>query len=217
MEPKYLPLSKSQPSAQQNTGTHDQRQLDQVRAAHIGPGRHVKVDLTDVLRAAAGSHVSTAELGAFLAWRVHGILKTSFHAEGVDVSEWLDPEVIVEPSLDRARSGLTTLMARTRSNLVATISKNDKVENAVALVDWRSLEVLCTLARKGLETKLMFAEFAPRDEFSRDEARKLSQVEIHRPLLNRQSVRNRRMMLRKFSAEEIQSELPQEEQTSLEM
>ena len=62
----------------------------------------------------------------------------------------------------------------------------------------------------------MFAEFAPSDEFSQDEARALSRIEIHRPLPNRQSVGNRRMMLRKFSSEEAQSELAEQEQTSLE-
>jgi hypothetical protein len=212
MEPKTLPVSGPQPAAQQ-------QQRDQMRSASKSPGTYVKVDLKDALRAAIATsgHASTEELGAFLANSVHGILKTSFHAEGIDVSEWLDPEVIVEPSLDKARSGLTALMARTKSNLVATISKNDKVENAVALIDWRSLEVLCTLARKGLETKLMFAEFAPSDAFSPDEAQELSRIEIHRPLPNRQSVGNRRMMLRKFSSEGVQSERTKERQTPLEM
>ena len=126
----------------------------------------------------------------------------------MDVSKWQVPEVIVEPSLDKARSGLTRLMARTKLNLIATISKNDKVENAVALIDWRSLEVLCTLAEKGSETMQTFAKFAPSDEFSQEEARQLSRLEIHRPLPNRQSVESRRKMLRRFSLEKASPELP---------
>ena len=212
MEPKYLQHSETQPSTEQNIGSHDQQQQqrNQMRSAFKSP------NLKDVLKAATSNHASTEALGAFLAHRVHGILRRSFHTEGVDVSGWLDPEIIVEPSLDKARSGLTNLMTRTKSNLVATISKNDKVENAVMLVDWRSLEVLCMLAQKGLETKLMFAEFAPSDAFLPDEAQELSRIEIHRPLPNRQSVENRRMMLRKFSSEEVQSGLAEEQQTSLE-
>jgi len=167
--------------------------------------------LTEVLEATVSHHGSTAELGAFLTRRVHGLLKASFQAEGLDVSKWLEPEIIVEPSLDKARSSLTSLMARTKSNLIATISRNDKVESAVALVDWRSLEVLCSLAQIGSEAKLTFAEFAPSEKFSGDEARKLSEVEIHRPLPNRQSVASRRMMLQKFSPAPGTPELSQED------
>ena len=39
-------------------------------------------------------------------------------------------------------------------------------------------------------------------------------MEFHRPLPNRQSIGNGRMVLRKFSSEEAESELAEEQQTS---
>jgi hypothetical protein len=113
---------------------------------------------------------------------------------------WSKPAPFVEPSLDKARTHLPSLMKRTKENLVTTITRNDRVENAVVLVDWRALEALCNFAEYALETMRTFGEPAG-DPFSPEEAKQLSRVGIHRPLPNRQAAAARRKAAKRFAEE----------------
>ena len=186
-----------QPQQRQDTMRQQQQMMHQ---------QQIDSSLKKILARYASVHQSTAELSEFLTQRIRDIFRAVLQTEGIGVSGWDKPEVIVEPSLDKARAQLPSLMARAKENLIATITKNDKVENAVVLVEWQALETLCTLAQRGLDTMQKFGESTSHGEFSRDEAERLSRVEIHRPILHRQSVADRRDALRKL-APEVRSEL----------
>jgi hypothetical protein len=163
-----------------------------------GDTASVEMPFQELLAQNVSRHKTMDELSSFLTWRIHALLRRLFRRTPY---AWSTPDVLVEPSFDRARSQLSSLMTATKENLIATITKNDKVDNAVALVDWRALEVLCSLAERGLEATQKFGEFAAYDKFSSEEALQLSQVDVHRPLAVRQTVAERREALRKFSME----------------
>src|SRR5258707_7218001 len=120
--------------------------------------------LKALLAANVREHKSPSELADLLTWRVHHLLRRLFS------TTWADPIAIVEPSLDKARARLPALVARAKENLIVTITKNDKVENAVALIDWRVLEVICSLAQRGLESAQKFGELSADETFSAMEA-----------------------------------------------
>lgn len=181
--------------------------------ALFGPweGQRRFASLKELLAQSTLKHDSTAELSNALTLRVHDILREWLEAEGVKISKLAAPEVITEPSLDRARSHLPALMASAKENLVATISKNDKVDNAVALIDWRALEILCLIARRTLDSTHKFSEFAAMDEFSSSDAKQLTSIELHKPLPYRQSVAERREALRTLSVQNEESPAEAEE------
>jgi hypothetical protein len=167
------------------------------RGSVFGMTRH-PASLKELLDETTLAHGSTVELSSFLTLGIHGILRDLFHSEGVNISEGT-PAVITELSLDKARTRLPNLMTLARQNLVATITKNNKVDNAVALVDCRALEILCALARMGLESTRKYDEFAPLDVFTPAEAEELARLDIHKPLPNRQTIAERREARRTFS------------------
>jgi hypothetical protein len=155
------------------------------------------IGLDEFLNVCTSDHQSTAELSQSLTSRLHSILTEWARAGGVSGETWDKPDSFVEPSVDKARAHLPGLMKRTKQNLVTTITRNDRVEDAVVLVDWRALEALCDLAECGLETMRTFGE--PSGEtFSPEEAKQLSRVEIHQPLPNRQTAAERRAAVKKF-------------------
>lgn len=159
------------------------------------------VSLKELLTRCAYDHDSISELSGSLVSDVHGILRASFQTAGLRISEWKSPEVIAEPSFDKARAQLSSLMTQAKDNLLATITRNDKVEDAVVLIDWQALEVLCSLARKGLQSARKFGDFAPLETFTQEEAEQLARLDIHKPLSGRRSVAQRREVLNAFREE----------------
>ena len=204
---KPAPQVQNTKQQQQSFIAAQERQMSMVRARQAdvwpsGEGRLLlksgdrPFSMKELLARFAHNHDSTSQLCHSLTWGVHEILRDSFRSEGLDISEWRNPHVVAEPSFDKARSRLSTLMTLARDNLVATISKNDKVDNAVVLIDWKALEVLCSLARKGLELAQKFGDFAPMDEFTQSEAEELARLNIHKPLPTRQTAAARRAAMR---------------------
>ena len=146
-------------------------------------------------------HGSVSDLSQSLVSDVDGIFRDTCRSMGVDISDWRSPDVLCEPRFDQARSQLSNLMTGVRNNLVATIAKNNKLENAVVLLDWEAAELLLLLARKALQSEQRFGDFGRTETFTQEEAEQLARLEIHKPLSVRQLVAERRAALRAFAHE----------------
>jgi DNA-binding response OmpR family regulator len=146
-------------------------------------------------------HDSVSDLSHSLVCDVDDIFRNTCRSIGLDISDWRSPDVLCEPRFDQARSQLSNLMTRVRDNLIATIAKNNKVENAVVLLDWQAAELLLFLARKALQSEQRFGDFERTETFTQEEAEQLARLEVHKPLSVRQSVAERRAALRAFADE----------------
>jgi hypothetical protein len=139
----------------------------------------------------AATHASTTELGAYLTGRVRELIGQALREQGHMLGEPLEPTTVVECSYDRARARLAGLMSSARENLVATITKRDSIDDAIALMYWPALDFILNLAEKGLSGEQKFGDLVT-ERVPADEAATFTTLDIHRPLAYRQAVAERR-------------------------
>ncbi|CAM3783007.1 Hypothetical protein HVIM_02618 [Roseomonas mucosa] len=150
-----------------------------------------KVSVAEFVHIQASTPSSPDELARSLADRVRQVITGLAVRVGLEpVSEEKDAAPLTEATVERARAALPRLMSGTRESFVSVISKQGKVDEAVAMVDWRVLEVIMELAEEALKSKPRAGDLMP-VEFSASEAAQLSSGDFNRPLPKRQKAADR--------------------------
>lgn len=150
-----------------------------------------QVNVAQFMSGMVGIGGSAEEIARSLKLRMLRVAEAMAARNGLEsVGGDTDGEPFLALTVDRARSTLPALMSNVRESLVAFISKQGKAEEAVALVDWRALDMVLGLAEESLRSTTTFGDLMP-VRFTSEQAAQLAGRDFNRPLAVRQSAADR--------------------------
>jgi len=150
-------------------------------------------ELRILLQQETPKYGSVGELSEILTVRINELINAILRLRGVQVSKQPSPKIVFQGSYEKARSGLSSLMTSAQANLVATISKRDAPEDAIALVNCGALDLILNLAEQGLIGEPKFGDLMP-DPIEPEVAARIAALNIHIPLPGRKTAAERRRM-----------------------